>query len=188
MLEVCNSYSLSDSTYFHSVVFLDKFIVLNKKIKIKRTNFQLIGMACLWIACKLKTSNITSKSDIIDVSDNSFSDEEMIEMEKVVLTEINFDINTPVLSNYIALYSKVLNLNKENNNKFNLYIHICSIFPEHYEYSFSDISYICAYLTTEENRMGNYLKECKDKIVNWIEEFKNLKDFESINDKFKIMF
>lgn len=173
MLEVCKN---NHVTYFRSVILLDKFIYLNKKIKIKKTNFQLIGMTCIWIASKLENIHFISKNKLICISDNS----EMIKMEEIILTELNFDLNTPVLYNYIALYAKRLNLNSKKIKLFNKYLHICTIFPEHYDYKFSNIAYICANLTLEEDfKLSKDLEILKNIILTWIE-----KKFENIENKF----
>ena len=177
MLEVCGN---SHVTYFRSVVLLDKFIHLNKQIKIKRTNFQLIGMVCIWLASKLENIHFITKQKLIYMSDNSFTDEEMIKMEKIVLQELNFNLNTCVLYNYISLYSKRLNLNKENINLLNKYLHICTVFPEYYNYNFSDIAYICANLSIEDGfELSEDLEILKKHILRWTSH-----KFEDIENKF----
>ena len=173
MLECCNSYKLSNSTYFRSIIFLDKFIVLNTKYNIDKTNFQLVGMGCLWIASKLESMCPTNKEKLIDISDNSFTSDEMENMEKIILQTLEFDLMTPNLYNYISLF----------NEKINKYLHICSFFPESYKYSFYELALACSNLVEkkEKNELKNNQNELEKLIRSWE---KISRSFESLNVKF----
>ena len=178
MLEVCGKRNIP---FFRSVVFLDKFIYLNKKIKIKRINFQLIGMACIWIACKLDNSHFISANKLLFMCDNAFIREELIKMEEIVLSVLDYELNTPVLYNYIGLYAKRLKLNEKQCELMNKYLHMCVLFPDYYQYNFSDIAYICGNLTLEEDfELSEDLEICKGDILKWIKG-----DFEMIHNKFR---
>ena len=177
ILETCTRH---DSTYFRSVLILDKFISKNKTLQINKSNFQLVGMACIWIASKIESIMSLTKKEIIYSSDDSFTSEELEKMEKIILIELQFDLMTPILSNYLPLYSNELQLNNYNINLFNKYLHICSIFPEIYKYKFSDIAIICGQLSLNKKIDTN--ETLSNDILKWIELSK---DFEAINDKFK---
>ena len=177
MLECCNIYSLSDVTYFRSVIFLDKFVVLKESF-INKDNFQLISMACLWIASKLESIYPISKEDLIYISKDSFTERELENMEKIVLKTLQFDLITPTLFNYISLCSSY-KVNYKNMNKL---LFICSLFPEIYKYKFIEIAESCNNLAYAENYNKERNYELEEMIQKWNKEAEN---FESINERFE---
>lgn len=187
MLECCTSYNLSDTTYFRSVIILDEFISNNKTIAITKDNFQLVGMASLWIGSKVETQYNISLENLIYISDDSFSKQQLIDMEKAVLKEINYNTFNPVLINYISMFKEEFSLDKTQIYKMNKYLHLCSIFVENYKYPFFKIAGICARLScgkvlVAEDRYTEEDEElliCQEQILKCVH-----KTFELVEEKF----
>lgn len=55
------------------------------KLTITKNNYQLIGMACLWIIAKFEDIDHVSAAVLVNVADNTFSDDDLIRMEADVL-------------------------------------------------------------------------------------------------------
>lgn len=186
MLETVESYLLPDCVYFRSVVILDKFICISSweviEDLINEKKFQLIGMASLLIASKYESNDAILPEDLMYISDNIYTVEDLFKMEEIICEAIDYNICFPIFSNYICIFSKDLNLTGEQVKKFKKYLKICSLNETHYLWSTSIICVICGYLALGEKLYKEKgilseiaepdkenLFQCQKQILSWIE-------------------
>ena len=97
LIEVCSVYNLHRETYHLSIAYVDQYLCRTRQLP--KTKFQLLGIAALFVASKIEVSisvlNVTVEetclidqeiyppclSDFAYVTDNTYDDEEILNME-----------------------------------------------------------------------------------------------------------
>ncbi|OAF71679.1 CycA3 [Intoshia linei] len=89
MMEMCEKFELSQEAVALSINIFDRFLYI---IKANREKLQLIAATCLLIANKFSESLIPNLPNLCIISRNSFTVNQILEMERLVLSTINFRI------------------------------------------------------------------------------------------------
>ncbi|TBT98954.1 cyclin [Hamiltosporidium tvaerminnensis] len=101
LYEVCTEFSYSPITYTLCVQILDKYTSLtpiNYKI------YQLIGITCLFISAKIEESTTKDIHEYITVTDNSVSLQQILNTEKDILCNLNFNLFFISPHSYINIF------------------------------------------------------------------------------------
>merc|ERR1712157_536631 len=104
LIEVHRKFKLLPSTYFLGVSLLDRFLA---KEQLSRKKLQLAGCCCLWIASKYHEIYAPEMDDFIYISDNAFSEPDLIAMEIQILKSVQFSLTVPTLLSFAERYSKI---------------------------------------------------------------------------------
>lgn len=104
LIEVHRKFKLLPSTYFLGINLLDRY--LSKK-QLHRRKLQLCGCTCLWIASKYHEIYAPEMDDFVYISDNAFSDQDLMSMEIEILKTLSFTLTVPTVLNYGQRYSKI---------------------------------------------------------------------------------
>ena len=70
------------------------------------TNFQLLGMACLLVACKYEDRFVPRHDDLVSMADKAFSGKELSQMEKLLLESLNYDLSLPLPSHFLRRFAR----------------------------------------------------------------------------------
>jgi hypothetical protein len=92
IIDVHRKFRLVPESLYVTVFLLDKYM---SKKQITKTQLQLLGVTTLWIAAKYEEIYPPELNDFLSVSENKFSSKEVIEMEKDILSTLNFMITVP---------------------------------------------------------------------------------------------
>lgn len=94
LIEVARAYRMNDAVIFGTVKLIDRFIGLNRKntiMTLTNINFQLLGISSLYIMSKLHgTSDYLTKKDASYITDDSYSESDILKMEATVLKAIDY--------------------------------------------------------------------------------------------------
>ena len=119
MIEVFYNLKCKDITFFTCVNIMDRFFILTKR-KFKPENLHLIGICSIFIASKfcevypIKLINLIEK-----VGHNKFSKNDILNMEKMILECLNYDILRPYSIDFAEYFFEELFSFFENN--FNIH-------------------------------------------------------------------
>jgi cyclin B len=102
LIEVHNKFGLKEETIFLTVYLLDQY--LNKEFT-PRSRLQLLGVAALMIACKQEEILVPCISDLVFVTDNAYTKTEVLEMEKLILKTLDFNIVSPSSLRFFEIIS-----------------------------------------------------------------------------------
>jgi G2/mitotic-specific cyclin 2 len=97
------AYKLLPETLFLSVNLIDRFLSARK---VSTAKLALVGIACLFIACKAEEIVSPSIRDIIARSGVEFGDAEALKAERYVLQTLEWNINYPNPMNFLRRISK----------------------------------------------------------------------------------
>lgn len=84
------SFELKEQTLFLALAYLNAYSSL---CEISKQEYQLVGVACLWIASKYEEIYPPRMKNYIDVTDSSYSVAELKAMEGKILLALRFNLN-----------------------------------------------------------------------------------------------
>lgn len=183
--QICTENLIHESTFFRAVILLDRYLSNESSYFIKKENFQLIGLTCLFISSKYENLKYLDANDLLYWCDNAYLKRELLDMEKRICRVIDMNIATPTLYNYICIFAYDLQLNKKQIRLFKKYLSVCAMYHEHYEYCFPMLCIVCGYICLDELLDRNKeplsilppdtqdnVVECQEKVLSWIKKYK----------------
>lgn len=153
LTEVHFKFKLKQETLFLTVNIIDRYLVSNF---ISREFLQLLGITALFLACKYEEINIPEIKDLVYVTDSTYSEEQIINMERVILEAIKFNLTTPSINYFYEMLSVNFCLT-EKEFKFGQYL--SEMFLLDYrmnKYANSTIACAVIYLIMKVNKIEYY--------------------------------
>jgi len=90
LVEVHLRFKLLPETLYLTVNLIDRFLQI---WQISRNKLQLVGVTCLLIACKYEEIYPPIVKDVVYITDNAYSEAEILQMEQAVLTTLEFEVH-----------------------------------------------------------------------------------------------
>ncbi|XP_073308385.1 putative cyclin-B3-1 isoform X3 [Primulina huaijiensis] len=94
IIEVHTKFDLMEETLFLTVLLLDRFLSLEI---IKKNEMQLVGLTALLLASKYEDFWHPRVADLISISAETYTRDQMLKMEKEMLRRLKFRLNEPTL-------------------------------------------------------------------------------------------
>lgn len=89
LIDVHKKFRLRDHTLFIAVNLIDRSL---EKFYVKKSNFQLLGITCLFIASKYEEIYPPAMSEYTYVCADAYKDRDLLDMEAQILNALNFDL------------------------------------------------------------------------------------------------
>ena len=102
--EISNLLNLLSETYLLTIYIIDKFLSLNKTIE--RSKYQLVAVAAALIASKFEEYSYVIISDLVTLTGDAYTSDEIKEMECVMLNTLQFDIVRPTPLDFLRRFSR----------------------------------------------------------------------------------
>lgn len=109
MLEVCEEQKCEPYVFALSCSLLDRFLSVTK---IKRSELQLLGAACLLLGSKARETVTLKAENLVIYTDNSISLDQLLDMELLILLKLKWDIMVPTSKDFLLVLIKKLQLRK----------------------------------------------------------------------------
>lgn len=90
--EVCDHLKLTREVLFLTVNYIDRFLT---RIRVPQSEFQLLGIACAWVASKYEAVHPPSGRRLIHLTNNSYTLRQLHSMETMVLQALEFNLGSP---------------------------------------------------------------------------------------------
>ncbi|XP_071693689.1 G2/mitotic-specific cyclin-2-like [Rutidosis leptorrhynchoides] len=103
LIEVHHKFDLQHETLFLTVNLIDRFLA---KQNMARKKLQLVGLVAMLLACKYEEVSVPVIDDLIFISDKAYSRTEILEMEKVMLNTLEFNMSVPTAYVFLKRYLK----------------------------------------------------------------------------------
>ncbi|KAJ4837463.1 hypothetical protein Tsubulata_013173 [Turnera subulata] len=103
LVEVTEEYRFCPDTLYLSVSYLDRFLSSQAW---SRNKLQLLGVTCLLIASKYEEISPLRVEDCCYITDNTYTMEEIMDMEKDVLKFLNYEISAPTTKTFLRQVCK----------------------------------------------------------------------------------
>ena len=89
LVEVHLKFKLVPESLYLTVNLIDRYL---EKEQVNRQRLQLVGVTAMLIACKYEEIYPPIVKDFVYITDNAYSKEEILEMERKMLQTLDFDI------------------------------------------------------------------------------------------------
>ncbi|KAL1208127.1 Cyclin-A2-4 [Cardamine amara subsp. amara] len=101
LVEVSEEYTLVPDTLYLTVYLIDWFLQGNY---IERHRLQLLGITCMLIASKYEEICAPRIEELCVITDNSYTRDQVLEMESQVLKHFSFQIYTPTSKTFLRRF------------------------------------------------------------------------------------
>ena len=153
IIEVHFKFGFTDETLFMTVSIIDRYLSI---AQISRTNFQLLGITALMIACKHEEIDLPKINDFIYITDNAYVKEEVIKMEEMVLSKLNFSFLYPSPIKFFEFLSLHFHFEKKHHMMGKYLMESFLLDVKNMKYKPSIISCACTYIVMKFFKMPNY--------------------------------
>lgn len=103
LIDVHRKFELMPETLYLTINLIDRF--LSSKV-VPRRELQLLGISAMLIACKYEEIWAPEVNDFVCISDNAYSRQQVLAMEKSILGQVQWCITVPTPYVFIARYVK----------------------------------------------------------------------------------
>ncbi|XP_038887576.1 putative cyclin-B3-1 [Benincasa hispida] len=103
LIEVQFKFDLMPETLFLSVTLFDRYL---SQVKIKKNEMQLVGLTALLLASKYEDFWHPRVKDLISISAESYTREQMLQMEALILKKLKFRLNVPTTYVFMLRFLK----------------------------------------------------------------------------------
>ena len=145
LFEVNKKLKFKEETFYITVNIIDSY--LSQKF-VPRKKFQLLGVTALFIATKLNEIFTGKAKDYAFITDNAYSECEIIDMEEDICKILNFNFLIPNCLSFFEIFSNMIGIDKDlkklHFGKFLLQCYLMS--SKSLIYNYSTISYSICYL------------------------------------------
>ncbi|KAL4199437.1 hypothetical protein AMTRI_Chr03g51110 [Amborella trichopoda] len=101
LVEVAEEYKLVPDTLYLTVYLIDRFLSGNL---VERQKLQLLGVTCMLLASKYEEICAPSVADFCYTTDNTYSKEEVLNMETRILNYLKFQLTVPTTKTFLRRF------------------------------------------------------------------------------------
>ena len=153
IIDVHFKFGFTDETLFMTISIIDRYLSI---CQITRTNFQLLGITALMIACKHEEIDLPKIDDFIYITDNAYVKDEVVKMEEDVLSKLNFSFLYPSPIKFFEYLSLHFKFEKKHHMMGKYLMESFLLDVKNGKYKPSIISCACAYIVMKFFKMPNY--------------------------------
>ncbi|GMH14931.1 hypothetical protein Nepgr_016772 [Nepenthes gracilis] len=110
LIEVHYKFELRDETLFLTVNLVDRFL---EKRTVARKKLQLVGLIAMLLACKYEEVTVPVVEDLIFISDKAYTRKDLLDMEKLMLNSIQFNLSMPTPYVFLRRFLKTVESDKK---------------------------------------------------------------------------
>ncbi|XP_004512252.1 G2/mitotic-specific cyclin-1 [Cicer arietinum] len=110
LIEVHDKFDLMHETLFLTINLIDRFL---EKQSVIRKKLQLVGLVAMLVACKYEEVSVPVVGDLILISDRAYNRKEVLEMEKIMVNTLKFNISVPTAYVFIRRFLKAAQADKK---------------------------------------------------------------------------
>ncbi len=105
IIEVHLKFKLLPETLYLTVNLTDRYL---EQTQISRTRLQLVSVAALLIASKYEEIYVPELQDFVFITDNAFTIDEILAMERSILVTLQFNVTIPSSYRFLQRFCKIL--------------------------------------------------------------------------------
>ncbi|XP_058072125.1 putative cyclin-B3-1 isoform X1 [Magnolia sinica] len=124
LIEVHLKFELMQETLFLMVELLDRFL---SAVTIKKDEMQLVGLTALLLASKYEDFWHPKIKDLISISSNLYTRDQMLDMEKLILKKLMFRLNAPTPYVFMLRFLKASQADKKLEHLAFYLIELCLV-------------------------------------------------------------
>ncbi|XP_062165557.1 G2/mitotic-specific cyclin-2-like [Alnus glutinosa] len=110
LIEVHYKFELMDETLYLTVNLIDRFLAAQPVV---RKKLQLVGVTAMLLACKYEEVSVPVVEDFIVISDRAYSRKEVLDMEKLIVNALQFNLSVPTAYVFMRRFLKAAQAGKK---------------------------------------------------------------------------
>jgi hypothetical protein len=103
LIEVHMKYGMHNETLHLSINLIDRYLSITP---IPRKRLQLVGVAAVFIASKYEEIHPPEVRELVHITDNAYTKDELLKMEVAMLTILSFQIMVPTAAHFFGVLQK----------------------------------------------------------------------------------
>ncbi|GKA74364.1 retrovirus-related pol polyprotein LINE-1 [Tanacetum coccineum] len=111
MYGVSEEYNLLPESLYLTVSYIDRYLSLNV---LNRRRPKLLGVSSMPIASKYQEISPPHTEDLCDITDNTYTKQEVVKMEAVVLKTLKFEIGNPTVKTFLVRFIRITQEDSES--------------------------------------------------------------------------
>ncbi|CAK8561313.1 unnamed protein product [Lathyrus sativus] len=124
LIEVHFKYDLMPETLYLTVTLLDQYL---SQVTVKTSDMQLVGLTALLLASKYEDFWHPRVKDLISISAETYTRDQMLGMEKLILRKLKFRLNAPTPYVFMVRFIKAAQSNKKLEHMAFFLIDLCLV-------------------------------------------------------------
>ena len=162
IIEMHDKFNFKPQTLFQTIWLIDTYLSLKY---IKRSDFQLLGLGCMYISCKYHEIFYPVLKDFIEITDGAYKKEDLLRIEKDILKTINYNIQPPSQEDFYNLISKAFDFGEKQIYLGKFFMENSLIDYNMIKYPPSVIAVSCCYIVMKFFKIENYKKLYSTRII-----------------------
>ncbi|KAJ8539597.1 hypothetical protein K7X08_013849 [Anisodus acutangulus] len=110
LIEVHYKFDLMEETLYLTVNLIDRFLAVQPVV---RKKLQLVGVTALLLACKYEEVTVPVVEDLILISDKAYTRKEVLDMEKLMINTLQFNLSVPTANVFMKRFLKAAQSDKK---------------------------------------------------------------------------
>ncbi|XP_075511158.1 putative cyclin-A3-1 isoform X2 [Primulina tabacum] len=104
LVEVAEEYKFVSDTLYLTVNYIDRYLSCHD---LNRNKLQILGVSCMLIAAKFEEISPPHIEDFCYITDNTYTKEEVVDMERSVLKFLDFEMGNPTIKTFLRILTRV---------------------------------------------------------------------------------
>lgn len=142
LIEVHLKFKLMPETLFLTTNLIDRFLA---EENVSRKNLQLVGMTAMLLAAKYEEIFAPEVNDFVFISDEAYSREQVLAMEKLMLNTLHFNLTVPTPYVFIVRYLKAASSDKQLDQVSFFLVELCLVEYSMLKYAPSQLAAAAVY-------------------------------------------
>lgn len=110
IIDITVKFKTQQKTLYLTIDIIDRYLSLKS---VKKSEFQLLGIASLMVACKIEEIYPPLLKDYVYICDYAFSKDQILEMEGEILYEIGFDFAQSCYYDFLEFFQEKLKMDNK---------------------------------------------------------------------------
>ena len=162
LIEMHDKFNFKSQTLYQTIWLIDTYLSLKY---IKRSNFQLLGLGCMYISCKFNEIFYPILKDCIEISDGAYTKEDLLNIEKDILKTINYNVLPPSKEDFYNIIAKAFEFGDKQYYLGKFFMENSLIDYNMIKYPSSVIAVACSYIVMKCFKIENYKKLYSTRII-----------------------
>nr|QZZ92783.1 cyclin B 2;3 [Larix kaempferi] len=124
LIEVHMKFELMDETLFLTINIIDRYL---SRHRVMRKHLQLVWVTAMLLACKYEEVSVPVVDDFVLISDNAYTKEEVLQMEKLILSTLQFNMAVPTPYVFMKRFLKVAQSDEETERLSFFFMELCLV-------------------------------------------------------------
>uniref|UniRef100_A0A1I7X8R5 Cyclin N-terminal domain-containing protein n=1 Tax=Heterorhabditis bacteriophora TaxID=37862 RepID=A0A1I7X8R5_HETBA len=138
--DVTQEYNLHQETFHLSISLVDRTL---SRFRAERARLQLIGATAMMIAAKYEEIYPPELKEFVYITDDTYSAPQILQMERVILGELNFDVAAPTSQWFASRFAKQQRASRRTVNALNMLLDLVLLDVTYLSYRPSYIAAAC---------------------------------------------